>query len=42
MKFDSQDSLLAHTFASLYLGREPKVKVVTFMMSFVETFHPIT
>jgi hypothetical protein len=29
MKCDSQASLLAHTFASPYLGDEPKARVVT-------------
>jgi hypothetical protein len=29
MKCDSQASLLAHTFANLYFGHEPKVKVAT-------------
>jgi hypothetical protein len=32
MKCDSQASLLAHTFASPCLGREPKVKVVTLLV----------
>jgi hypothetical protein len=31
MKCDSHDSLLAHTFASLYFGCEPKPRVVTGM-----------
>jgi hypothetical protein len=30
MKCDSRASLLARTFASPYIGREPKVKVATF------------
>jgi len=30
MKCDSQASLLAHTFASPCLGREPKAKVETY------------
>jgi len=29
MKYDSHASLLARTFASLCLGREPKVRVAT-------------
>jgi hypothetical protein len=32
MKCDSRVSLLAHTFVSLCLGREPKARVVTFLL----------
>jgi hypothetical protein len=31
MRCDSHASVLAHTFASLYIGHEPKTKVVTVM-----------
>jgi hypothetical protein len=33
MKCDSQASLLARTFASLYLNHEPKARVATTTMS---------
>jgi hypothetical protein len=33
MKCDSQASLLARTFTSLYFGRKPKAKVMTFLHS---------
>jgi hypothetical protein len=33
MKCDSLASVLAHTFASLCLGREPKVKVLTYKLT---------
>jgi hypothetical protein len=33
MKCDYQASLLAHIFASLYLGRKPKTRVVTLITS---------
>jgi len=38
MKYDSRASFLAHTFANLYFGREPKVRVAT---SFCTHFHRI-
>jgi hypothetical protein len=43
IKYDSRASLLARTFASPCLGREPKAKVAT-IKSFQATkeFHPLT
>ncbi len=35
MKCDSQASFLTHTFASLYLGCEPKAMIATCMMAWV-------
>jgi hypothetical protein len=35
IKCDSQTSLLVHTFASLGLGRKPKIRVTTLKMALV-------